>query len=364
MYTDIPMGDLEICLHRSKLNYARLGSTLNTLIHSGLLNEKDTVNVFIDLWDVVKSMYKPAIVDQIRNIDNYDSYMLISEIINIAGHYRHYFWSRLSKYTNIYFYYSNTESNYCKEVLPDFRNDFYNKRFRMDNDNDVHNNIISQTFSMVSKFCELVSHVYCINTGSVEYTAFPKMIIDSHVNTNEYNLIVAQSEVYYQCIGSRYDVGILHCKGERSSLVHLGNMYDILMSKSKNGYAGNISNELYPLVRAMSGMRELNVKSGDRTGVVKAVSRVQKMVDSSLLQREIDYDPETLSMLVDDSALIDRFKVISHKNIINHIKPDERVFITNQIVDRVDIPLLKEICNRYFKKNEVRLPHLFAGETI
>ena len=107
------MTTLEMALHSTKIKYDYLNSALNTLIHTDrLLKDKDTINVFIDLTVVLKKLYQ----EELSGLSLIDRYMIISEIINIAAHYRHYCASRLKKYSNIIMYYTTKEAEYCKSI--------------------------------------------------------------------------------------------------------------------------------------------------------------------------------------------------------------------------------------------------------
>ena len=64
----------------------------------------DTVNVVVDLYDCVKKLFMPTLIEQINHLKKSERFQVTSELINIAGHYRNYFATRLWKYTNFYFF--------------------------------------------------------------------------------------------------------------------------------------------------------------------------------------------------------------------------------------------------------------------
>ena len=100
---------------------------LDELIKKLPVNTEE-INLFISIDSLLKSFYNPQVNEKINVLDSDDQYMLSSEIINIAAHYRHYFWSRYQIPTNYFFYYSDKEADYCIRELPTYKSSFYGKR--------------------------------------------------------------------------------------------------------------------------------------------------------------------------------------------------------------------------------------------
>lgn len=357
------MSEIEKTLHSAKLNYLRLGQTLSKLIHTErLLENKDTINLYIDVFSVMKNLYKSELEDQISNVNIYDRYMLVSEIINIVGHYRHFFYSRLKKYTNVILFYSDKESSYCTNILPEYKTNYYNKYIRFGNENKASNRILMNTISLVKSFMEYIPHAYVINTGTVEPRGYIRYLIDE-TPKEEYNLIITNDQLYYDMIGYKNNISILHLKGENSKNIYMGNVYEYLTKEIKKEIDFP-SNYLIPLVLSYKNNSTLNITYGKRSGIYKAIKNVNDLIESNKLSTSIEYNPETLKLIIQDFELLDNYKVVSSKNLSQHISPSELDYIEMQFVDRNDFKGVKEVCNAHFKKNEVIIPFLYDGEMM
>ncbi|PTU25742.1 hypothetical protein DA469_22185, partial [Bacillus subtilis] len=177
---------LEKILHSKKLSYDTLMPLVkpyinNKTIITGNDREYNTVNIFIDFWDIVKSLYNPQTLETMNSLKQRERFMIASEVINIIGHYRHFFYSRLKMYTNFVFYYSDKRDTRLTNIDKKYRSSFYEKR--LDDKNQtfgLFNNMVKKNVHIIKLFCEYVPHAYFIKTDEMDPRLVPHLFLSEN----------------------------------------------------------------------------------------------------------------------------------------------------------------------------------------
>ena len=142
------------------------------LCNISLANIKsNTVDIYIDLYDILKKIYTTDIKINKR-------FIIVSSIINLAAHYRGYFWSRHRLYTRIFLVYGDNISNNQKQFIPTFGND----QFRNTKDYDKNNILIFRPKKYNGQDIS-----YYINKGNVYDCFYNKSSKDTIENLHKLN---------------------------------------------------------------------------------------------------------------------------------------------------------------------------------
>lgn len=368
------MEMLQMMLHSKKLSYARLNDIMPQYIpQQGV--KYDTVNVVVDLYDVVKQLYKPQLLEQLHSMKVQDRWQITSEIINIVGHYRHYFASRLWKYTNIYFIYSDKESSYHTSLNPNYRKDFYQKR--LDNNDPTFGTltkIIKENFQLIKTFLEYVPHAYFINTGDVEYNIVPYMMqVEGLIDTSIPTVMISNEEIYYQDFAHNHNLIQLLIKGEKSRIVTRENMWDEVVSGVKKKPDIHLLPELYPVVLACTGYNSYNVEKVNRMGVARAIPFITKELLDTGAIHNIDYSSiEVFSEAINKSGIkedykqkiIDNFKLLSHSALggVAYTQKNVENIRLQTMVEKIDPRSVNYINEKYFEHYPILIEYVFEGE--
>lgn len=368
------MEMLQMMLHSKKLNYNRLNEIIPKYIPQRT-NEYDTVNVIVDLYDVVKQLYKPQLLEQINHMKAIDRYQITSEIINIVGHYRHYFASRIWKYTNIYFIYSDQPSAYHQRIYPDYRKDFYNKRLNtMDTTFGVLTKIIKENFKLIQNFMEYIPHCYFINSGTVEYNIVPYlMITEDIIDTSIPTLLVSNEEIFFQDFAHNDKLMQLLVKGEKSKMVTKENMWEVLTSSLKNKPEIHLLPELYPVLLACTGYSSYGVEKVNKMGIARGIPFITKNLLDTGYINNIDYSSiEVFEKSINESnikeeykeLIIRNFKLLSHSALggVAYSARDVENIKRQTMIDRIDPKSVMYINEKYFEKFPLIIDFIFEGE--
>lgn len=368
------MEMLQMMLHSKKLNYDRLNKIIPQYIPQRT-NEYDTVNVVVDLYDVIKQLYKPQLLEQINHMKAVDRYQITSEIINIVGHYRHYFASRLWKYTNIYFIYSDQPSSYHKSIFSEYKKDFYRKRLDInDSTFGTLTRIIKENFKLIKNFMEYIPHCYFINSGEVEYNIVPYlMMTEGIIDTTIPTMLVSNEEIFFQDFAHNDKLIQLMVKGEKSKIATKENMWDILTESLKKKPEIHLFPELYPLVLACTGYNSYGIEKVNKMGIARGIPFITKnLLDKDYISN-IDYSSiEIFEKDINSSdikeeykeKIIENFKLLSHSATagLAYTAKDVENIRLQTMIDRIDVKAVKYINEKYFERFPILLNYCFEGE--
>lgn len=359
---------LETVLHSKKLSYERLIPLVKEYIstHNKSNSFGDTVNVFIDVYDVLKPLYMPQNLEVLGTLKVDERYMISSEIINIVSHYRHFFYSRFNMFSNIYFYYSDKPSSYHTSINSEYKEDFYSKRLDLNNvPFSVLNKIIKNNIPLINTFMEYVPHAYFINTGSLEYTLLPSYIISNYVNEKDLNMIVSNEKIMFQDLLLNDNTIQLDIRGEKSRIITTDNTYDVLLEKTKKSSMDyTIIPDLLNVIQSLSGYKKYNIKGIKNMSYGRSMNFIQKNLDNGLINNIQYSDPNILKSIFDNDEdflkFYENFKLIDHNTILNSNRYD--LVVNKQLIDKVDAKSVRYINDKYFAKHPILIEYCFEGE--
>lgn len=375
---DMPM--LEMTLHSKKLSYDRLYPIITQYIpvHTGE-EDYDSVNILIDIESVIKKLYQPAIIEEIYHMKKKQIWQITSEIINICAHYRHFFASRLCLHTNIFLYYSDKKSNYHTAIYNGYRQDYYEKRLTYEKDIESHilNKALKENLKLIEAFLDYVPNICCINSGNVEPSLVPYMLLSSGILDEVTPTIFLSNEtIYYQDLVYFPENTIqLVLRGDKSKIVTRENIWNDLGRNLKSkGDDITILPDYYPILLSIIGYKEYGVDSYNKLAVGRGIKFLEKYfieeqndsVFSACTSMEGYKDfLNDLKIPKDAKDIIYRnYRLLSHQNqeLLAYRKSDIRM-----MKDRVDTTYyspkeVKSINEKYFQMFPILIDYLYEGE--
>ena len=353
-------------LNSKKIKY----DILNILLQPVLDKKYDEIVCYINLNSILKNFYgmKPdEVADDLMNIA---PNALSSEIINIAAHYRHFFYSRYGLSSTFFFYYSVEMCDYCCEINSSFKRSFYEKRMGMHkiNEYQIINEKIDTNLNFMSIITEYLPNIYYINTHGFEPYALPYLIIKKMKSSSSKiaNIILTNELIDFQLVNysNTYVVNLL---SDRSKLITKTNLMTTLMKKStKRNLTVDIpSRRFFIPCLALAGYKKWDltgVKGMAQVGSIRLISKLLKNGDISdrVYLSMDDFLPFIKEEFHD--RVQNNFKVLSYKNIAKNITNKEFIIIKKQMVNRNDNMSLLEINNKYYESNPLMTIELMEGE--
>jgi hypothetical protein len=362
-HDDIYNGDttIEKILNSKKIRY-ELMNQLFTKYPRGVT----TVTMYIDLFSILNNIYNPNVTEAIADYFDDDKRLIISSnIINMAAHFRNYFATRQGKYTNIVFYYSLEESKYEKEVYPEYRKTYYEKRFGKNPDFVMINELIRDNI----KLCEIISdylpHIYFVNSKDINPILVPYHFM-------EYQLPEEMAVVY-----SNDKIQSLNCAFYKNTKFLTANYGNVSLYKRLDlldYYSGtdeyNYSLGLLPYTMAIAGYKKYDISGVKGYAEKKACKYINHLIDIGILS---DARYQNKEMFLEDFCKDTKFKE-ENKDIVKrnidlfHLPTmyeklseadKERAFA---VKDLVDIKSIISINDEYYTKYPLQLEELLIGE--
>lgn len=385
---------LEMLLHAKKIRY----DYLDRLMKPILIKKNapyQSINIIVDVHDMVKSLYKPDVAETINTITSLERREIAADLINLVSHYRHYFFSRWWKYTNFFFIYSSKRSKYHLEIDKEYRRDFYTKRLKEPNSKkylpqyEILNTTLESAIKMCKTFLMYVPHAYFIDSGNVDYTLIPHILMNNIEGEKVVSgqtepifdrdcptFILSNDEIFLQDLNQDnmlYPVMQLMMKGEKSVILDKDNAFDYLTKSLKKEPEFSFSFDLYDVIMSITGNTKYNISKINGMGIGRAITYLQKLYMNGEID-DIRYSSFSLfNNVIDNTSMKDEHKEIIKKNfrLMSHASMDNIAYSQSDI-DIIKIECSKEIvdakevkrCNeKYFDTNPVILEFCYDGES-
>lgn len=357
---DNQMTNVEKILHSKKLNYKDLKEISDPYFKD---NNVETINIFIDLFDIFKQFYSPMLNEEFKTIRTPTKMNLISELINIVGHYRHFFYSRYGKYTTIIMYYSSTKDKYLLSIDPDYKKDFYNKRILTSKSECyIVNKVLHDCLSIVREYLSYIPHAYLIDTTGIEPSFLPYFIINgvitdsdlfNKISGKDYNIIMANNDLYLSDLIKNDNTIIFKNNGKDKYYLSRADIFDYLKLNEETSLPESSLKKIF----ALSGNKSYGIANIKKMGLKKAYKHLEKVYKT---------DP-TLSKIEDSLKEEDKERYLTNMKLISKeiypLTDMDKLNILNQFVDIIDLEFIKEeTFNTFDASCVVMLDYLFDGE--
>lgn len=384
---------IEMILHAKKLRYEILDSIFKNIITKKGASY-DSINIFVDVHNMLNQLYKPDIVESINSLMSIERQDIASELINIVSHYRHYFFSRWWKYTNFYFFYSSKRSKYHMKIDKEYRRDFYNKHLKEPTTKkylpqyEILNASLESAVKMCKSFLMYVPHAYFIDSEEVDYTLVPHILMNNIdgtkivsgeeediIDVNIPTIILSNDDIYFQDIAkdtTGYFMQLM-MKGNKSHIVNNLNIFDTLTKGLKNEPEYDFSTDLYSVVLSFMGNSKYNIDKVNGMGIGRALPFVNKNLFLKSYIHDMVYTSlKTFTEAIENSDIKEEFKekVIHNFKLLSHDVMDNIAYSKSDILkikmdcskELVDAKAVRRNNERYFNTNPVLVDFCFEGE--
>lgn len=362
-------------LNSKKIRYEKLEELFRNTIPTDRRTEGCQVNIFVDLAGIIKQLYNPSLLEHFRFLKEEDRIVISSEIINIIGHYRHFFTSRKRMYSRFFFYFSYAKSPYHVDIYPDYKKDYYDKRNNMNNATfGTLSRILRYNMKIIKSVLNYIPNAYFIDMGGVEPAIVPHYIISEIVDDdNDFNLILANDDLYYQDLFLRERTYILELRGsEKTPLIYKENLLDYLLDGNKKD-SSDFPNVFPQDILIMDGMvthKDYSIKSIGRRGYSTAMGAIDKLTDRDILG-ENNYTLERLQDLAEDmfpgntdnqELYRKHLAIVNHQDYMNKNFEQIQNKIESQTIDLDNNPELMKLNEQVYHRYPLNLQFIMEGE--
>lgn len=360
---------IEKIFNSKKVPYKVLTPLIKPYISKFNIKPMSNVNIFIDVFNVMKQIYNPQTIESFNSLKNSERRLIASHLINMVSHYRHFFASRYQMYTTFYFFSSFQECTTLQKYNEDYKKTFYEKRIDLENPIfGIINNIVKENLKLTKSFLEYVPHAYYIDGYELEPNVIPFNIITRN-NNDEMNIIISNDEIFYQDLIINDCTLQLELRGDKTRFVTSENLYETLLEKTKKDPSQlTILPEMITLIQGLSSFKDYDIKGVKNMGNARAINFVQNALNKNVISN-IEYtDPDVLkSLMIKDLLNGEEYQLLClNMNQVNHrlinSKNNYDIIIDSQLTDRVDPDGVKKVNNKYFERCPILIDYCFEGE--
>lgn len=334
----------------------------------------DTVNIFINLESVMLKMHREYIEDSLHSLNKEEykeTYLaIISNIINLAAHYRKYF-SKYKIKTNIFYYYNefNTRTKYYNlPIIPNYRKYYYDKM--TGSKYSLINELFREGIKFANTIIDYIQQVYFLSSDSVESSCIPLYVVNENIFPSNMNIIVSNDIYDMQYVNHNFV--LIYPYKEESVILNKQNLLDFLKRK----YECDIVDELSPLLInffiSVMGDKKRNLDKIKGIGFKKLYKELIKLYKKGFIDiyvpstlkihqllpliksRDGIFDTEYQELVASNYQCIDieRQIKIAHKTSLS--------IILDNIIDKIDTRSLKDLNDRIFDGHPLELEELNA----
>jgi len=325
------------------------------------ITNKSNINVFINFETILSTLTKGDIEKYFRMTRNNKVFEFISNILNLASHYRLYF-SKNKLFSKIFIYigypFDSVFKN--KSINPNYRCT-YNHKYGAGMTNFSTHDVVSESIDQSKTIFEYIDNVYLIASGIVEPALIPTIVNDDQDN-KAINFLVTKDPYEYQYVNKGYY--ILRPKSDKSYLVSKNNVIDIM--KQENNIVSDImvDTEYLPFILSLLGDKKRNIEKVRGIGFGRLIKLIQLNLDMNILSPNVFninllsdvLKPEIRDILLKNYYCTD---VDTQMKLLNF---RDKHIILDQLKDKFDNDGLKKMNEMYFRENPINLIELTSGD--
>lgn len=329
-----------------------------------------TVNVFINLDDVLHKMHNPTLSKSFAISNSHTLVCLTSNIINLAAHYRE-FMMRQGWKPKVYLFYTSF-------IHGPFRNSVYRETYR-DHFMNINSNLnqnyagmnaaIPNAINLVRSICQYIEGVYCIDSEFLEPSIIPLMI--SKMEIADLNIVVTRDQYDYQ-YAAIDDWAVLYANSmdQKARLIQAQNIWKVLGEQEKvkeEKWSLNYPASLYSFGLAIIGNRYRGIPRIRRCGwktvlsIFDEFSKEPTSISSATMRiRTLDKlqgkNKATIEDINNNLACTDIVQQYGRMDVSGN--PSISANITTQMTDIPDYENLLTVDRIYFEKAHLNIPFL------
>ena len=353
-----------VILNEAKPKYEKLNDLLETYLLDISLGSQ--VNIIIDLKEVLKKFFRPDVV--IQHLErNSVIEEISSDIINIIGHYRNYFYKN-GKYTTFYILYSFDKCDSLISEFENYKSEYYSKYM---NPEDMQSVIAKKSAQVVERVCKQLPNVYFLETSKYDEFVVGKYLTENIFKKNELSIILSNDTLFYQLLVQK-NIVLLNLKGIKTELANSENTMSIISKKETT-----ISSNLLPLVLSIAGLKKYSIKNVSGCAINKALAITSKLVEDGVIidAPSVTYPvPDTLDpknklysiLVLNRDLLEENYKFIRFDEFLNKNKIFLDAWLKSVLSSKQASTMytLKSLNAKVFSMFPLQLDMILKGEKI
>lgn len=353
---------INIIFNTFKVKYSKLDHLI--VNNCTDVNKKSRVNVFINLEPIFNKLLKTDIDEYMQVKGKEKLHEVISNIINIAAHYRLFFtknkiYSRVYLYTGFPF-----NSKYENSMFIDHYRKSIKHKLTKDARYTTISAILTSAITFTQTILEYIDGVHLITSDFIEPSLIPSII---HENTeNDFiNFIVSSDKYEYQYV-NKDGWYIIRPKQENSYIVTHNNLIGTIKWESKVLNDVKVGPNFYPFILSLTGNKYRDIIGIQGLGIAKTIKMIDKSIKQGLISSKAD-NINTLLKIIKDSYIplvTTNHRVIDLRTQLISTSPRNKYDIIDSIINKFDPDSLKKINDEIMVGYPIYLTELTAANNL
>lgn len=324
------------------------------------LNKNSKVNVFINFESILKKLSSSNIEEYLRVKGEERNFEMISNIINLASHYRLFF-AKNGIYSKIFIYLNYPFKNMYKNRLinADYRT-YYENKYAKNPNHFVLNEVISSSLPLTKIILEYVEGVYLIQSDYIENSLVP-YVISKDTTDNVVNFILTNDKYEYQYVNNGFY--ILKPNKDDSLLLTKDNAIEIFKRQENIMNDVTLNSRYLPFILSLLGNKERNIEKIKRIGLANIIKMINRALKEHVISEGV-YNINILSNIIKEeykSLVLNNFYCTDIETQFQMLNIKDLYVITSQVIDKFDNETLKKLNDQYFSLYPIQLLELTSG---
>ena len=281
---DTVFSMIHYLIGRSRIKY----TILDEIFHSVYIPKENHLVFHVDASSILYRLYREKDLDTIQSV-SYDVAVkdLVISFMNMIGHYRRYFITRLGMGNSIMIYFNHSQPAYQTMIFEDYRKSWYNLLKGKNPVFDGVNHLITDAMNFIASLVPYFDGIYLISSDGVDdYTAMAH-VMKSNRYRDCYHLIFSRNMLTTQLINP--NCSVLYNKRDDSFLISNGTVFkNGILKGRKTGASENLHAQNLPFIWCVGGCSDIDLKASKfANGVADAVKLINPMADSGFFSGQV-----------------------------------------------------------------------------
>lgn len=354
-------NSFSVCFNIMKIKYQLYDQSFDEL---NVISPTDSINVFINFESVLS--YLSNIRDLDKKIMTEDEFpvIIISDILNLAAHYRRFFRGN-NLDTKVFLYMTDLTSDSFKEqkINEDYRSYYLTKFNSNPRFSSLTEYLLNEILPEASAIIEFIPNVYLIKTKNMDASVVPLTI--SKMYPSSKNVIVTGDifDTQYHFY-PKFAVHYIRKSPLYSSTSWTlkGYLKEIFKKEPDQETEVNLLSNLsfYNTMLSVIGDRTRSVDPIKRVGVITVIKYLRSGIQSNIIRPDTESIELIKACFPEDmrEELEQNFRQFSIKEKDESMSESERFVIKEQIIDRFDNNSLLKLNATKFYHHQLMLTEL------
>ena len=331
----------------------------NIISSNNDIKPDDKINVFINVESILKLFMNIKMEEYLRVSNEERVLEFISNLINLAAHYRLYF-SKNKLYSRVYLIMPNILSErFNNRVFNDNYRTFISKKYAQDVNFTSCRYTVKEGLRFAKVITEYIEGVYIIESEHIESSVVPMII--SEEDKSYKNMLVTTDPYDYQY--SNHGFYVLRPKKAESFLIK-GNIINTIRRENKIKNTIIVNELFYSFILSIIGDKFRGIPNIKNMGLSKTLSQIEKGVKIG----RIPDGANNIRLLLDIiKSEDDRLQILNNFFSMDvafqceSLTTKDKYNILNQINDKFDIESLRDINDKYFISTPINILEVTSG---